>query len=424
MNKFSVKKLLIIAYNFPPLANAESIVTAKMVKGIQNRGWQAEVCTVRPDSGPETNDESLLDLLPAGLKIHRCPSLPGGKLSRLLRIIKLKQLASIVGSFPDEKIFWLPSAAMTINRLLKKSDYRLIYSTSFPITNHLLGYIIKKKTRLPWLVNFSDPWIDSPFYTSSLNCLKNIHSNWEKKIIESADKIAFPNKGVCSLVMAKYPKKLENKCHVIPHSFIPVESTAPRSRRLNSENLNIIYLGTFHGKRTPLPLFDALKTFKKSINFIPKLRIYLIGRMSHENYANILKQYDIEELVKLKKPIPYKLAMEYAYNADILLTVDPISENSDIFLSSKLIEYIGFKKSIWGLLTVPGVGSSLAKCLNLYMADIRNKKSIVASLKEIYKDWEAGNLKSIDINNPNIKNYSIENTSKKLALLFDSIDST
>jgi hypothetical protein len=422
MSKLSVKKQLLIAYNFPPLANAESIVTAKMVKGIKERGWHTEVCTVKPKSDPASNDKDLLDLLPAGLEIHRCPSLPGDKLTRLLRVLGLQKFGSLIGSFPDEKIFWLPTAVMKINQLVKNSNYRVIYSTSFPITNHLLGYLTKKKFGLPWLANFSDPWVDSPFYSPTLNSLKNLHSYWEKKIVESADIITFPNDGFLSLVMAKYPRKLKNKCHVIPHSYTPFNSVDPENSMLDTNKLNVVYLGTFHGQRTPLPLFEALKIFKKDINSQAKLRIYLIGRMPHENYEKIIRKYDIENLVKLIKPLPYNMAMEYAYQATVLLTVDPISKNSDIFMSSKLIEYLGLEKSIWGLLTVPGVGSSFAKSLDLYMADIRKRESIVSSLKEIYRSWETGSLKSINLKNPEIQNYNINNTSKKLAIILNSMN--
>jgi hypothetical protein len=421
MRKYSTKKQLLISYNFPPLANAESIVTAKMVKGVQDRGLQTDVCTVKPNSNPEANDESLLDLLPAGIKIHRCPSLPGGKLLRFLRIIKLRQLASIIGSFPDEKIFWLPSAVMKINRLVKESDYRLIYSTSFPMTNHLLGYIFKKKTRLPWLVNYSDPWIDSPFYSQSLNCIKNLHSYLEKKIVESADLITFPNDGLLRLVMAKYPEKLKNKCHVIPHSFTPVNSIAPQNCVVDSKYLNVIYIGTFHGKRTPIPLFEALKKYKRKMNLKPKLRIYLIGRMPHDDYSKIINEYAINDMVFIKKPLSYKKAMVYAFQANVLLTIDPVGAASDVFLSSKLIEYLGFKKPIWGILNDPGIGASFLNSLNMFVANIRKIESIMSSLEEIYNQWETGELKSRYPKSFGIGEFSLYETSSKLSTLIDSI---
>ena len=45
------------------------------------------------------------------------------------------------------------------NRVLKENDIDIIYSTSAPYTDHLIGLHIKKITNKPWIADFRDPWI-------------------------------------------------------------------------------------------------------------------------------------------------------------------------------------------------------------------------------------------------------------------------
>jgi hypothetical protein len=105
-----MKKQLLIAYSFPPISNAESIVTSNMVRALENWGWKTVVCTSKPESDHQGGGYDLMSLLPQSSEIIRSNTLPGKKITRLLRVLKLTKIAKLVSSLPDDGIFWYPTA--------------------------------------------------------------------------------------------------------------------------------------------------------------------------------------------------------------------------------------------------------------------------------------------------------------------------
>ena len=78
-----MKKVLMIAYHFPPLAGSSGIQrTLRFAQQLPEFGWQPIVLTADPRAYERTSDD-LLDQLPAGLVVGRRqreveePQLPG-----------------------------------------------------------------------------------------------------------------------------------------------------------------------------------------------------------------------------------------------------------------------------------------------------------------------------------------------------------
>lgn len=66
-----MKKVLIIAYYFPPIGGGGVQRALKMAKYIGEFGWEPHILTVAPQDHVSL-DETLLDQLPEGVHIHRC----------------------------------------------------------------------------------------------------------------------------------------------------------------------------------------------------------------------------------------------------------------------------------------------------------------------------------------------------------------
>jgi glycosyltransferase involved in cell wall biosynthesis len=392
-----------------------------MVRALENWGWKTVVCTSKPESDHQGGGYDLMSLLPQSSEIIRSNTLPGKKITRLLRVLKLTKIAKLVSSLPDDGIFWYPTALCSLNKVLKSDRFNLIQTRSFPITNHLLGFYAKKKSGLPWLVHFSDPWVDSPFYPPTWRFLSRFHIRLEHKIIKAADRVTFTTEAACKLVMRKYPEAWMRKCHVIPHGFVSSSIKPLKKMLLESKHLNIVYLGSFYGKRNPYSLFKAIKIFAEKFNQNSNLRIWLIGKMPHQKYADILIDYGIRKIVKLRNSVPYRLAMAYAKQADVLLTIDSTCENPDVFLESKLIEYFGLKKPILGIVYPLNMSATLLRTAEGYVADIENPMNIAETLNVLVKKWQNGQLSLSYSKNKAIESYKIENTTKQLVSIFSTM---
>jgi glycosyltransferase involved in cell wall biosynthesis len=416
-----LKKQLLIAYSFPPIPNAESIVTVNMVNAMEQWNWQSVICTVKPTNNPAGIDATLSDFIPASSEIHRTIKYPVGKLSHLLNRLKLSLFADLLGSFPDESIFWYPTAKRLVNRILNIGTCQVIHSRSAPQVGNFLGLYAKKKSGLPWIAHFSDPWVDNPYNQIRWPTIVKLHHHWEKQIIKYADIISFTNQEACQLVMAKYPKKWIEKCCVIPHGYKIMPPNNFKCHSFEEKNLNILYLGSFYGKRNPLNLFEALRQMRQDCLDLSSLKIWLIGRMPHETYKGIIKEYNINDIVYLKKAISHRKALLYARAADVLLTLDTECDNSDIFLESKLIEYFGFAKPIWGIVTPNGKSDKLLKSAGCLTANMHNPQDIADNLEQLKRLWSKKELPTLNNEKSPLKEYKIENTTKKLAQIFDKL---
>ena len=69
------RRVLVLAYFFPPLGGAGVQRTLKFVRYLAPLGWRATVVTTRSRHYP-VRDESLLEEIPEGTRVVRTPAVP------------------------------------------------------------------------------------------------------------------------------------------------------------------------------------------------------------------------------------------------------------------------------------------------------------------------------------------------------------
>ena len=418
-----MKTQLLLAYCFPPQANAESIVTAQMVKALSSLGWQSQVCTERVERGNGQADADLEDLLPDGLTVYRCAPLPGSRCLRLLRRMGLRKLSATLAALPDESLFWIPVAVRLLRRLQHHGRWDVIHSRAMPFGGNLLGLLAKRMLGIPWLAHFSDPWVDSPFYLPATPRLRRLHLRWEREIISVADRVTFTNERALRVVMAKYPSDWAAKCRVVPHGFSRHAPGGPVSEPLEAGCLNVVYLGSLYGIRNPDVLFRALHALRADPEIGSRVRIWLVGRMPMEVYARNVRDLSIGGMVRLMPPVSYTKALQTARRADVLLTIDPVGPGPDVFSPSKLIEYLGLGKPIWGIVRRTGANARLIEAAGGVTADHADAPAVAASLRRLLDRWRRGELRPPDPNYPDVQCCSIDRTAEGLAAILDDMRS-
>jgi glycosyltransferase involved in cell wall biosynthesis len=58
----------------------------------------------------------------------------------------------------DAGLYWALAIVPGCLRLIRREKIDLIYSSSFPYSDHVTGYLLKKLSGKPWVVDFRDPW--------------------------------------------------------------------------------------------------------------------------------------------------------------------------------------------------------------------------------------------------------------------------
>jgi hypothetical protein len=155
-----MKKLLIIAYYFPPSGGPGVQRVLKHIKYLPEFGWEPTVFTVSNGHFP-ARDESLLKQIPEGIRVIRSKIIePYGAYKKLtgkkadtavdVNVIKTESqkigfkdtVAELIRAtffIPDARTLWQWTSRKELKRVLRENEFDAIYSSSPPYTCSLIA---------------------------------------------------------------------------------------------------------------------------------------------------------------------------------------------------------------------------------------------------------------------------------------------
>ncbi|MBP8864209.1 MAG: glycosyl transferase family 1, partial [Anaerolineae bacterium] len=118
-----MRKVLVIAYYFPPQGGAGVQRTLKFVKYLPQFGWQPVILTAKPTG--KLQDASLLAEIPKDVAVYHTPIL------RLPTYLpwRLRQLITRWLLLVDEQLGWLPFAVPAGRRIINEQHIAALYTT-------------------------------------------------------------------------------------------------------------------------------------------------------------------------------------------------------------------------------------------------------------------------------------------------------
>lgn len=414
------KKVLFIAYHFPPIGGSGVQRSLKYVKYLPMYEYKPLVCTVK-NGHNFAYDYTLLDEIPNEAKVYRSNSGETlllreiiEKTSAVLRKLKRSKknnednesntdIKKIGGSqdtikdkifryleynyfIPDTKIRWYKHAINDIKkRILVENDIDIIYSTSSPYTDHLIGLEIKKYTNKPWIADFRDPWFGNVFIANnySKKRLKR-EAQMERAVIEKADKIIMVTDTITENYKKSYPEYAD-KFITITNGF---DSADKLDIAIDNEKFIINYSGILTEGQSPDTLIKALEKlccedekFRKNlkVNFtglvIPQYEFMIRNSKINENI--IINSYMThEEVVKQMS----KAAINFVILADR-------SESRGVF-TGKIFDYILAERPVLGIMPSNGVASNLINNRELGLSIEHGEvDKVYEFIKLIYNKW-------------------------------------
>src|SRR4051794_34142813 len=143
-----MRRLLIVAYYFPPIGGIGSIRLARFAEHLPEFGW--DVTVLAPKATPHAADPRLhypeehvvrsrsFEL--SGLKqlVPRVRAPDGGDDGEDGRARAAARTAGRL-LYPDAQIGWFPGAIAVGRRAVRRGSFDAVVSSSFPITAHLVA---------------------------------------------------------------------------------------------------------------------------------------------------------------------------------------------------------------------------------------------------------------------------------------------
>lgn len=343
------RKVLIIAYYFPPMGLSGVQRTVKFAKFLPKYGWKPTVLTVEP-TGYFAYDETLLrEAEEAGVKIVRTHSFDVNRLLKKRRVVKMpservRKILQFLGDcvfIPDTKIGWKSVAVKAASGLINEENFDLIFATAPPQTDFLIGAALKKKFDIPLVVDYRDAWLDYPFKYFPTPLHRFWHKHLEKRVLKAADRVIVTHRRVKERLLRRYPFMDYNEVIIIPQGFDPEDlPEAVSEKRAPSVRMKIAHAGTFYAKRNPSVFLQALANVLQAN---PKIRgrieAHFIGNVRVED-EHLIKRLDLQNTVHFHGYLPHRECVKRLVESDLLWFV----VDNDFQTPGKLYEYFGTRK--------------------------------------------------------------------------------
>jgi glycosyltransferase involved in cell wall biosynthesis len=389
------KKILVVAYIFPPLARAGVHRTVRFVRYLAPLGWDMTVLTANEAYYPFNSpvDRALLQKIPQSVKVESTKIFRG-----VDKLLKLKQVASgkwqvksnpqpttsgqqpatsnqrpatsnqqratnkrrsfvqrgkdfisDLMTIPDKDVNWLPYALAAALKLHRRERFEVIYSTAPPFTGHLIAYLVKKFTGLPWMADFRDPWARAPWKVELMKGTVRGRAAevLEEKFVRAAERVILNTDWAARDFAEFYGAGLAPKFVVIPNGFDPEDFAEVQWPQKNNNQLVMTHTGSLYRKRDPGHFFDALgKLLATGRIDQQEIRLRFVGGIASELYQSFQYGEALQHVLQVIPPVSHREALAYQAESDVLLILQP---GTSVSVPGKIFEYIAMRKKILAL---------------------------------------------------------------------------
>lgn len=337
-----MKRVLMIAYHFPPLAGSSGIQrTLRFAKYLPEFGWQPLVLTTTTNAYAQTSDDQLKDV-PKNCVIARAPAFDAA--SSLS--IRGRYLAATAR--PDRWLSWWPGAVLYGMRMILRYRPDVIWST-YPIaTAHLIGHTLHRFSGIPWVADFRDPMAQEgdPSDPRLWRSFKRV----EEKVFSRAARCTFTTPGAVRFYEQQYPGR-GGKMICIENGYdeeMFVALDADR-RPLNAGKRTLLHSGiVYPSERDPTHLFQAIARLRDAGEINASGFQVRFRAPVHEQFLRALaEKHQLQALVEILPSLPYQEALTEMLRADALLIMQAANCNNQI--PAKLYEYFRCNRPILAL---------------------------------------------------------------------------
>ena len=221
-----MRRLLMVSPHFPPDTSAGAHRVRLLAPHLAAYGWEPTVVTVDPRDYEGRLDPELAELVPRDLRVVRCRAWSPRRTRRL--------------GFGDLGIRAFTGLRAACDALLHRECFDALFVTIYPAYPALLGRIFKRRYRIPFILDYQDPWIGAwgrtvgggaqggPDLRSRLS--RAVAGVLEPLALRAADAITAVSRGTYEAVQARYRWSRSIPCTEIPVGGEPADFDSLRGR--------------------------------------------------------------------------------------------------------------------------------------------------------------------------------------------------
>ena len=400
-----MKRVLMIAYIYPPQGGAGVQRTVKFVRYLPRYGWEPLVLTVREPFGNSQVDPSMLrevaDVRFLSKTRHTLAGLyewSGYLLWPLLRLtgknpvdFRDAMLWRTAGwLYPDQAAPWLPLAVLKGLDMVGRCRPRVLYATAPPWTDLLVGLGLSRLTRLPLVVDFRDPWATNFAPWGYGRWRRSLDAHMERLVVNEAARVISTTCGITETLAHLYPKVPRERFVTIFNGYDPEDIPPRPAVRPDAGRFSIAHVGNCSGTRSPDAFLQALRlVFASMPQMRQNLRVRFVGQV--ESAKSLLDAPEFADVVKSSGRVDHRAAAACLVTSDILLLIQ--HPEALVTLPGKVFEYLAAPGHI--LACVPPNGEAAAflrQAGGATIIDGAHPAAIAEGIRRLYEAWKQGTL--------------------------------
>ena len=408
------KKVLIIAYYWPPSGGSGVQRWLKFVKYLPDFGWVPYVFTPENPSFA-VKDESLLKDIPSEAEVIKFPiwepydaffkisSAVGEKKSQGPTTVAYGKEKSffqkvatwIRGNFfiPDPRVFWVRPSVKFLNDFLRDNNIRTIITTGPPHSIHLIGYRLKRKNpSLKWLADFRDPWSEWGFLDSLSvgKTARSIHKRMERKVLRYADTLIT----ITPFYVRRFEALSGRKVKLLSNGFDHEDFESLVYQR--TAKFVIRHVGIVNEKCDPKPFMTAIgELVAEEAELAQNVAVDFVGEVHPQFRAFVEASPRMLAFTTFTPSVPHSDLIQLYGKSSLLLIILTGYKDAEGYMPGKLFEYLATGLPVIG--TGPENGDSAAVLRETgagVMLDGNNREELKATLLTFYKEWKSGGINS------------------------------
>lgn len=434
-----MKRVLIITYYWPPTGGSGVQRWVKFAKYLPEEGWQPVIYT--PENPEQLAvDHSLEAEIPPQAEIiktritepyelykkvlkrsgHSKETIEVNPVNAQDKSFLQKMAMWVRGNLfrPDPRCMWINPSVRFLEKYLAEHPVDLIVSTGPPQSMHLIGMKLARKTGLPWIADFRDPWTKI-FYFKHLSMTRATeiwHKKMERNVLDHASAVV----AVSPLVQQDFQIMTQTPVELITNGFDECDFSSEVCKEAfggPGKDFMITHTGLFAADGNPTTLWEVLaEKSRKDEDFRKCLKIKLIGK-TDEQITESIREVGLADNLCNMGYQPHALAVEEQRHASLLILPLRKEPEYKAVLPGKLFEYLASWRPVLGIGQPDGAMSMiLNKTKTGIVLDWEDKASISRFINLCWENHLNGRL---TVEDTDLSQFSRRELTRKMVELFE-----
>ena len=439
------RRLLLIAYNFPPVGGAGVQRPVKWVKYLRKFGWDVTVLTTENPSVP-ARDESLLadisdDVLVVRARtwepdyrtkqglVDKSNSSRPGFFARVKSAVKglMKRAAKLLLQ-PDPQVLWVPNAIKAGQQVLREFSHDVILVTAPAYSSFFIGTSLKRQFGLPLILDFRDEWDMSGQYLENAQrdlVSRVVQERMQRYVLKRANAVVATTMASTANLAEKLTRLNKSTTpSVTVYNGFDAEDFDADSRSeeesTNKTTFRLVYTGTLWNLTTIKPLVDAvLRLNETSPELVSRLELVCVGRKTAEQTSTLERLRSTGCRLELIDYCEHSKALDWlrSTNAVCLLLSDV--PGAERVVPAKLFEYLANRKDLLAIVPQGETAEIVRRYFPLGWMEPKNVDGIVTWLKSRLSDESCGTTQLPET--ADLEEYSRTTQTRRLVELLNEL---